>query len=74
MFGHPRLQLQKQTPLTRLLPVRPNMSKFFSLAALIVGGIIVADVLTHPQGTAAASSGVNTLWKSSVNGLLGKTA
>jgi hypothetical protein len=50
------------------------MSKFFSLAALIVGGIIVADVLTHPQGTAAASSGINTLWKSSVNGLLGKTA
>jgi len=50
------------------------MSKFFSLAALIVGGIIVADVLTHPQGTAAASNGINTLWRSSVNGLLGKTA
>lgn len=47
------------------------MSKFFSLAALVVGGIIVADILTHPTGTAAASSGINTLVGSSISGLLG---
>jgi len=49
-------------------------SGIFSLAALIVGGIIVADILTHPAGTTAASNGITSLWKSSVNGLLGKTA
>ena len=47
------------------------MSKFFSLAAFIVGGIIVADILTHPQGTMAASQGINTLVGSSISGLLG---
>ena len=50
------------------------MARVFSLAALVVAGVIVADILTHPQGTAAASTGVNSLWKTSVNGLLGKTA
>ena len=47
------------------------MSKFFSLAALVVGGIIVADILTHPTGTAAASNGLNQLVSTSVGGLLG---
>ncbi len=47
-------------------------SSLFSLAALIVGGVIVADILTHPGGTTAASKGVNALWSTSVNGLLGK--
>lgn len=47
-------------------------SKFFSLAALIVGGIIVADILIHPAGTTAASAGVNKLWSTSTSALLGK--
>ena len=48
------------------------MSGIFSLAALVVGGIIVADILTHPAGTAAASNGITSIWKTSVSGLLGK--
>lgn len=48
------------------------MSKFFSLAALVVGGIIVADILIHPQGTAAASSGINGITRPAISGLLGK--
>ena len=47
-------------------------SRIFSLAALIVGGIIVADILIHPTGTTAASNGINKLWGTSVSGLLGK--
>jgi hypothetical protein len=47
------------------------MSKIFSLGALIVGGIIVADILTHPTGTASASAGLNQLVGSSISGLLG---
>jgi len=49
------------------------MSGFFSLAALVVGGVILADILIHPAGTAAASSGINSLVGSSINGLLGTT-
>lgn len=48
------------------------MSRVFSLAALIVGGIIIADILTHPAGTTAASNGFNKLASTSVSGLLGK--
>lgn len=47
------------------------MSKVLSIGTLIVIGIIVADILTHPTGTAAASSGLNSLWSTSVGGLLG---
>jgi len=42
------------------------------LAALIVVGIIIADLVTHPKGTTAAANGINTLAKTSVSGLLGK--
>jgi hypothetical protein len=48
------------------------MSKFFSLAALVVGGIIVADVLIHPVGTKAAATGARGIAKPAINGLLGK--
>jgi hypothetical protein len=47
------------------------MSKFFGLLTLAVGGIIIADVLTHPTGTAAASTGVANLQKPWLNALLG---
>ena len=36
-------------------------SQIFSLAALVVGGIIVADFLTHPSGTTAAANGLATI-------------
>ncbi len=41
------------------------------LAGLIVVGIIVADLLTHPSGTKAAGNAVNQLASTSVSGLLG---
>jgi len=50
------------------------MSGIIGLATLIIGGVIVADILTHPAGTAAASTGVGNLWSSSLNGLLGQTS
>ena len=49
------------------------MSGILSIAALVVGGVIVADILTHPSGTAAASNGLLGLWSKSLNGLLGST-
>jgi hypothetical protein len=47
------------------------MGRIFALATLIVTGVIVADILTHPGGVAAASSGINTLANSSFTALLG---
>lgn len=42
------------------------------LAGLIVVGIIIADLVTHKNGTTAAANGINSLAKTSVQGLLGK--
>lgn len=50
------------------------MSRFFSLAALVVGGVIIADILIHPSGTQAASSGVAGVEKPALNALLGSTS
>lgn len=47
------------------------MSKFWSLAALVVGGIIVADILTHPSGTQAAANGLSQIVTPTEASLLG---
>ena len=48
------------------------MGKFVSLGALIVMGLIVADIITHPTGTAAASHGLSGLESPVVTGLVGR--
>lgn len=48
------------------------MARLFSLGALVVGGIIVADILIHPVGTAAASKGLSGITNPAFNALLGK--
>lgn len=50
------------------------MAKFFSFMALVVGGIVIADVLTHPTGTTAASNAVIGFQKTAGNQLLGVAA
>jgi len=46
-------------------------SQIFSLAALVVGGIIVADILIHPTGTQAAANGLASLTTPAESALLG---
>lgn len=41
------------------------------LFGLIVVGVIIADLITHPDGTKAAANGINNIAKTSVSGLLG---
>lgn len=41
------------------------------LAALIVVGVIAADLVANPAGTKAAGNAVNSFWGTSVSGLLG---
>lgn len=38
---------------------------------LIVTGVIVADILIHPQGTQAAANGIASILTPSYNALLG---
>jgi len=44
---------------------------FLAIALAVVSGIIVADVLIHPAGVAAASTGFTQVEKPAINGLLG---
>ena len=49
-------------------------SKFFSILALGVGGLMLADVLIHPTGTGVAFNGATQLAVPPINGLLGHTS
>jgi hypothetical protein len=46
--------------------------RFAAIASLVVMGVIVADVLIHPAGTAAASQGAVGVEKPALNALLGQ--
>lgn len=39
--------------------------------ALVVTGVVIANILIHPQGTQAAANGVTTILKPTYNALLG---
>jgi hypothetical protein len=49
------------------------VSSIISLAVLVIAGVIVADILTHPTGTAAASSGLASIEKTNFNQLISGT-
>lgn len=48
------------------------MRGFLNVVVLIVMGVMLADLVAHKDGTAAVFSGVGSLWKTSINGLLGQ--
>ena len=50
------------------------MARIASIVSLVVVGIIVADILTHPAGVSAASAGATSISKPALNGLLGQTS
>jgi hypothetical protein len=47
------------------------MARIASIAALVVIGVIIADILIHPTGTQAASAGTASIEKPALNALLG---
>lgn len=49
------------------------MARFFSFAALVVGGLIVADIVTHGSQVEQAATGFNTIETPVIHGLLGST-
>lgn len=46
--------------------------QLISLGALIVIGVIIADMIANSSGTKAFFNGLGGLWGTSINGLLGK--
>lgn len=49
------------------------MSRFWSIAGLVVIGIIIADLITHPSGTSTAFNGVTGLESNVGSQLLGNS-
>lgn len=50
------------------------MRGILQLATVIIGGVMLADLVTHQAGTTALFNGIGSLWKTSVNGVLGHTS
>lgn len=50
------------------------MARLAAAFALVVTGVIVADILIHPEGTQAASNGLANILKPTYNALLGKSS
>lgn len=46
--------------------------RLVNLAVIVAGGVMLADMITHADGTKAFFNGIGGLWKVSVNGMLGK--
>lgn len=47
-------------------------SRIFTVGMAVIGAAALADVLAHPQGTAAAWTGFNSFWKSSLQASSGQ--
>lgn len=45
--------------------------KFFAIAGLVVTGIVIADILSHPSGTSAATNGLANILSPTYSALLG---
>ena len=50
------------------------MRGVLNLAVIVAGGVMLADLVIHAQGTTALFNGLGGLWKTSVNGMLGQTS
>jgi hypothetical protein len=48
------------------------MSRFFSLATLVVAGIIIADIVTHGSQFSQAMGGLQYVENPAISGLLGQ--
>lgn len=51
-----------------------HVTGFWAAVGAVVFGLIIADIWTHPSGTQAAGSAINTLEKNTGNQLIGTAA
>jgi len=47
------------------------VGRIAAITSLVIIGVIVADILTHPAGVNAASSGITGIERPALNALLG---
>lgn len=47
-------------------------AKIVNLFVIVAGGVMLADMIANPSGTKAFFDGIGSIWKTSVNGMLGK--
>ena len=47
------------------------MKAIISIAVLVIGGAIVADLISHPTGTNNIITGLTNLWTTAVKGASG---
>lgn len=47
-------------------------AKIVNLFVIISAGVMLADMIANPNGTNAFFNGLGGIWKTSVNGMLGK--
>jgi len=48
-------------------------ARIANIAVLVLLGAMLANAIANPKGTKAIFDGIGGLWKTSVNGVLGKT-
>lgn len=49
-------------------------NRIINLFVIVAGGVMLADMIANAQGTTAFFNGIGSLWKISVNGMLGKSS
>lgn len=49
-------------------------AKVVNLFVLIIAGVMLADMIGNASGTNALFTGLGGIWKTGVNGMLGKTS
>ena len=50
------------------------VGRIAAIGSLVVVGVIIADIITHPAGTTAASGGIVGIEKPALNALLGNAS
>jgi hypothetical protein len=48
-------------------------AKVINLFVIVAAGVILADMIANAKGTTALFNGLGGIWKTSVNGMLGKS-
>lgn len=46
--------------------------QIFNLLVIVAAGVMLADLVANPKGTGTIINGLQGLWSTSVNGMLGK--
>lgn len=48
--------------------------RIVNIFVLVAIGAMLANAIAHPKGTKAIFDGIGSIWKTSINGILGKSS